>query len=703
MRKRDIYRAVAISMTAVLLGTAACKGAQSGSGDITAAPDVVKDSDKNEAQDNKTEEKTETNEKSGTESDIVIREGANNAETAAAVSAELSEAVKEMILQAKAAGIETAKSNAVITLSDAGIEVEGDGCKVDGSELKIKEAGTYTISGSLSDGRIYVNADEDSEVVLILDGVSVNNMTGAALYCKKAAKVTIVLADGTKNVFSDGTAYLFEEGEDEPDATVFAKHDLVIEGSGALEIKANYKDALKGKDALYILGGELVIDSADDGITGRDLLYVADGSITVKAGADALKSTNDKDDTLGMIVIDGGVFSLNAEEDAIQAENTLYIQDGSFEIRTGKGADGASAKGGNGAFGGRGEFGGFGEFIRGEEGRQQSVEDTASAKGMKASCGIVIYNGMFSIDTEDDAVHGNQKVYVLGGNYSIKAGDDGIHADEELIIAGDPEISIVKSYEGLEAKTITINGGTIDLTASDDGVNAAGGADNSGFGGRGMFSGGQGQLTINGGRLTVNAAGDGLDANGSITMNGGTVVVYGPTDSGNGALDYDGSFALNGGSLLCIGSLGMAQAPSTSSSQFSLAAGLTQTAAAGSTVEILIGGSSIFKTTAPKQFSHIVASSAEFGKEAEARILINGTEIYAGTLTSVVTNFGNTTGGFGGFGGGGKNPAGDRTNGDAGMWGDRGNKEGGMWGDRGNMDRNQRPEDGMPPMKDRLN
>jgi formylmethanofuran dehydrogenase subunit C len=73
-------------------------------------------------------------------------------------------------------------------------------------------------------------------------------------------------------------------------------------------------------------------------------------------------------------------------------------------------------------------------------------------------------------------------------------------------------------------------------------------------------------LTINGGTLVVNASGDGLDSNGSIEMNDGTVVVNGPTDSMNGTLDYDSTFNMNGGTLIGVGSSGMAMSPSSTSS-----------------------------------------------------------------------------------------------------------------------------------------
>ena len=239
---------------------------------------------------------------------------------------------------------ERADRTAEVMLSDSGIEIAGTGCEADGTRLKIKEAGVYEISGSLSNGSIYVNVGNESEVHLILNGVTVHNESSAAVYCKKAAKVTITLAEGSVNTLSDGSSYVFEEGEDEPDATLYAKHVLVINGEGSLTVTSAYKDAIKGKDSLHILGGKLNVTSADDGIVGRDLLYVTAGTVTVDATADALKASNDVDAGLGNIVVDGGSFILTAGEDGVQAENTLTVNGGSFVITTGGGAAKATEK-----------------------------------------------------------------------------------------------------------------------------------------------------------------------------------------------------------------------------------------------------------------------------------------------------------------------------------------------------------------------
>lgn len=231
-----------------------------------------------------------------------------------------------------------------VVLSDSGITVNGDGCKVREDRLKIEEAGTYEISGTLSDGYIYVNVDNESEVHIILNGVKVHNADSAAFYSKKAAKVTVTLAAGTENVFSDGANYVFEPEEDEPDATFFAKHDLVIEGEGKLKVVANYGDAIKGKDSLYISGGVIEVDAVDDGITGRDLLQITGGTVTVRSQSDALKSSNDVDPTLGNIIIDGGVITAIGDSDDIQAENRVIINGGTISL--GDGEDGIQSENG---------------------------------------------------------------------------------------------------------------------------------------------------------------------------------------------------------------------------------------------------------------------------------------------------------------------------------------------------------------------
>lgn len=134
--------------------------------------------------------------------------------------------------------------------------------------------------------------------------------------------------------------------------------------------------------------------------------------------------------------------------------------------------------GGKGRGGSRGgSYGGLTNTVTDED------EDSTSIKGIKAVGDLVINGGDFTIDSADDSVHSNTSVTINGGTYEITSGDDAFHADETLTITAG-KINITESYEGLEGLSIEIQGGDIVLTASEDGLNAAGGTDQSGFGGR---------------------------------------------------------------------------------------------------------------------------------------------------------------------------------------------------------------------------
>lgn len=195
-----------------------------------------------------------------------------------------------------------------------------------------------------------------------------------------------------------------------------------------------------------------------------------------------------------------------------------------------------------------------------------TTTESTSMKGLKVTGGLLISGGNYAIDSADDAIHAKGSVAVNGGEFQIKTGDDGIHTDETLnITAG--TVSITECYEGLEGLNIAISGGDVDLVATDDGLNAAGGNDDSGNGGMrpggdhfgGMSSSSKGSIVISGGDLYINASGDGIDANGSLLISGGSTVVVGPTRGDTATLDYDTSGVITGGIFIGTGASGMAQ------------------------------------------------------------------------------------------------------------------------------------------------
>ncbi len=552
-------------------------------------------------------------------------------------------------------------TNAVtISLEGATAQVSGEGASVSGGVVTVSAAGTYVLSGTLDEGRIIVDA-KGEEVVLVLNGADITCSYGSPIYIYKSSVTTLHLMEGTENFLTDGTEYTFEdeyssESDEEPNACLYSKSDLVIQGTGALTVNANYNNGITSKDTLEIYDLTLTVNAVNNGINGKDSNLIDSAVIAVTCGGDAIRSTNDTDTSLGWISISNTTLDLNAGEDGIQAETALTMSNGSYTITSGGGSS------------------------------VQPSEDT-SAKGIKAGTAVTLISGDYILDCSDDAVHSNGDVTVSGGVYTISTGDDAFHADEALTVS-DGEINILTSYEGLEGSTVEVSGGTVYVVSSDDGVNAAGGTDGSGFGGFGFnnnFGAADSDryIDISGGYLVIKAAGDGLDSNGSITMSGGTVIVS-STGRDDGALDYDGSFTLSGGTLLAVSSGNMAQTPNNAS-QYTVYVGFNSTLTSGTYVSIA-GESQSFVFKMPAEATSIVFSSPELkggssytvsyggtysGESADGICsggsYSGGTELTELTLSDYITSYGSFgMGNIGGnrgdmFGGGGNQPFGDMT------------------------------------------
>lgn len=514
------------------------------------------------------------------------------------------------------------KNESTITLKDNETKVEGSGVSIEGNIITINAAGTYTVSGELSDGQIIVDAGKEDEVEIVLDGVNITCSNGSAIYVKCADETILNLKKGTENNIEDGSVYSDKNVEDGVNGAIFSKDDLKIKGSGTLNVTGNYNNGIVSKDDLKIKNGIINVTALNNGLKGKDSIQYEDATLTVNAQGDAIKSDNDEDEDKGYIEITSGTLNITSGEDALQAENYVNISGGTFNILSGGGSSNAVQKGNNDFP--KGSFSGFEDKTT-----EENLEDT-SMKGIKGNKSIIISNGTFNIDSADDALHSNGSINISGGTFEILSGDDGIHADESLTI-DNGNINIKKSYEGLESESITINDGDIKVVSSDDGINASEGSEATNetenkAGGFGQpISSGNAMLTINGGTLYVNAGGDGLDSNGSIVMTEGTAIIDGPTNNGNGALDYDKTFNISGGTLIATGSSGMAQSVSNSSTQNALKVTLNQYQVPGTIINIQDSeGNNIITYSPSKQYNSIVVSSPKIKTDEQYTINVGG-------------------------------------------------------------------------------
>lgn len=294
-----------------------------------------------------------------------------------------------------------------------------------GTDIHITEAGIYVLSGTATDVTIYVDADSDAKVQLVLDGLNLTNADFPCIYVTKADKVFVTTSSDSSLSVTDTFT---KDGDTNTDGVIFSRSDLVLNGTATLTVSST-DNGIVCKDDLKVTGGTYNITAGSKAFEANDSILIADGTFNLTAGTDGLHAENDEDDTKGYVYISGGSFTINAGDDGIHAISVVQIDGGTFTI---------------------------------------------------------------------------------------------------------------KAAEGIEGTYIQINDGTINIQASDDGINAAKKSNSY-----------RPTIEINGGDITVvMGAGDtdGIDSNGDIYVNGGTINV-----TGNSTFDYDGNAEYNGGTIIVNG------------------------------------------------------------------------------------------------------------------------------------------------------
>ena len=534
-----------------------------------------------------------------------------------------------------------------IRLNGTTATASSDSVRINGSTVTIKEEATYVISGSLN-GMLVVDAPDTAKLQLVLNGVDITSETSAALYILKADKVFVTLSSGTENTLANGGSFVAID-DNKIDGALFSKQDLTLNGSGSLTVTSPAGHGIVCKDDLVITEGTYTVNSASHGMDANDSVRIANGALTIDAGKDAIHCENSDDAAKGFIYISGGTIKAEAEGDSIAANAYMQITGGTIDLLVGGGSENGSKAHSDhfGGFMGGGHGGGKpGPIGPGHSQTTEAEENSTSMKGLKAANSMLISGGSITINSADDAVHSDVSLTVNGGTFTIASGDDAFHAEDTLTVTSG-KIDISESYEGLEALHIDVRGGDIKLVASDDGLNAAGGTDQSGTeGGRdGMFGGGpggmgggrpggggfggmsgnvNGSIKVSGGNLYIHSSGDGMDANGTLEISGGYTVVVGPTQGDTATLDYDKSGIITGGTFIGTGAAGMAQ--SFSGSEQGVIALQVGNQSAGTQIILKDkNGNTVLSHTPELNFAVVILSSPELAK-GETYTLTVGTQ-----------------------------------------------------------------------------
>ena len=207
------------------------------------------------------------------------------------------------------------------------VSVSGDGVSTTDSTVTISKAGTYIISGESNGLQLKVDADKESDIHIILKGVTMNN-TNAPINIQKANSVTITLVDGTTNTLVDSS----ENSDEKANAVLFSKVDLIINGNGILNIDAKKNNGIKANDTLHITGGTYHITAIGSAFNVNDELNVTHTKMSIDAKNDAVKVDNDEDLSVGNMFLSDNTMTINAGDDGIHASGNLVIESGTYVI-----------------------------------------------------------------------------------------------------------------------------------------------------------------------------------------------------------------------------------------------------------------------------------------------------------------------------------------------------------------------------------
>lgn len=536
-----------------------------------------------------------------------------------------------------------------INLSTLAADNAPDGTEFANGTLTVKEGGRYALSGSLT-GNIVVK-DTDGSVQIFLNGATVStpqtSACAALVFEKTSSERMLTVVKNTVNTLSDSVGDTDADGDS---AAVQAKKcSLVVNGGGKLLLKGVGENAtgLKVKKQLVIVDTQLEIEAVNNGIKADEKISIFDATIKVNAGGDGVKTDMEATDEAeaaeyaadpeaGYIYIENTSLDITALDDGISANNCLYIANNdanTVKIITNGGAPSTVTEASSDRADGKALKADGITLVEGDT-------ETDIPASYEENYALVITGGNFELNSNSDAVTSKGNLIISGGDFQIATGDDGLHAEYLTKISGG-EITVSKSYEGVEGAAVEITGGVVSVVSVDDGINAAN-ADLKNY---------DYHIYIGGGKITVDAQGDGVDANGWIKMDGGELIVYGPTGRDNGSLDSDKGFLMNGGNLCAVGSSGMVENPASNSEQCYISLNLSAQQAAGTAVEVYDDSETLLYSVTPtKTYQSVIISLAQFeqGKTYTVKV---GSNTYEVTLNSIGTALGTNQGGAGNQGG----------------------------------------------------
>ena len=192
--------------------------------------------------------------------------------------------------------------------------------------------------------------------------------------------------------------------------------------------------------------------------------------------------------------------------------------------------------------------------------------------------------------------------------------DGAVHSRRSLNITGTGALEVAAENEGICSEMhMTIQGGDIQIKSGNDGINTS----------KDKVS----VFAMNGGNLEIQVTGetgegDGIDSNGWLVVNDGTLRSYGCATSMDSGIDADKGIYINGGTVIASGNM---KAELAAGKQDSVTFMIEERMEAGQNYQVKDENENLIMEAAPGNgFSVLVVSSKEISEEDSCSLWMNG-------------------------------------------------------------------------------
>ncbi len=328
---------------------------------------------------------------------------------------------------------QSAANSETITFSSDKITCSDSDVSIEDNVITISKAGNYTVSGSSENAQIVIDASDD-EVSLTLSDLTLSCETSAPIYVKKAKQLTVTLEDGSTNYLSTTDEFVAID-DNNIDGVIFSKDDLILTGSGSLEIDSPYGHGIVTKDELTVEDGTYTMTCKKHGLSGKDGIRIVNGTFTLSTQKDGIHTDGD-------LTIENGDINILESLEGLEGQ-TITILDGNIDIVSSD--DGINAAGAS------------------DSSNSQSSDNFENQKGNTPQPPQNNSDGQQPPELPDNQQQGMEPPTDNGNEFGGNAGGFDMDADEScsLTISGG-NIHINAGGDGIDSNgTFTMTGGTV--------------------------------------------------------------------------------------------------------------------------------------------------------------------------------------------------------------------------------------------------